>query len=212
MNELHEQMRAWLADVLEKNGLSANRLAKMIGKSASTLTRVLNDPNAKHTLSTPTVDAIIRVTRAAPPGLLAGPVRAGEPPRLPQGELDGLPVAVKTGDIRVDDAVRYLIQAEARLEPWRLNTRALEGLGYLPGDVVITDQTAPPEHGDVVVAQIYNPRGAETVFRMYAKPFLVAAAQDRVARLPMLIDDSNVVIRGVVVAMFRPRRGHLQSA
>jgi hypothetical protein len=211
MNELHEQMRHWLANVLQTHGLTANRLATMIGKSPTTLTRVLNDPNAKHTLSTPTIDAIMRVTGAQPPGSHAM-ARPGEAPRIAMSELDGLPISPQTGDLRVDEAVRYLCQATPGLDPWRLNTRALEALGYLPGDVVITDQAATAEHGDVVVAQIYRPRGAETVFRMFAKPFLVAAAQDRVARQPLLVDDSHVAIRGVVVAMFRPRRGHLQAA
>lgn len=207
MDELQESVRAWLTDVLRQTGKTPSALARAIGTSTSTLTRYLNQPDHKHVLSTRTIDAITRVTG------LPGPPGAGSSgARLPAGEIDGMEINTQTGDVRVDDAVRYLCAAENGLSPWRLNTRALEGVGYLPGDVVVVDLNADAESGDVVVAQVYDQRGAETVFRLYAKPFLTAAANDRVARVPLLVDDAHVCIRGVVVAMFRPRRGHLAVA
>jgi hypothetical protein len=203
-----EQTRAWLRDVLVRTGLSPNALANRIGKSPTTLTRFLNDPKAHHELRLDTVRRIVEATGVQPPLATAG--EAGPPSH--RAEVDGLALKVETGDLRVDDAVRYLCAADANLSPWRLNTRAVELMGYLPGDIVIVDLAASPQDGDVVVAQIYNARGADTVFRLYAKPYLMAAANDRISRAPMLVDDKAVAIRGVAVAMFRPRRGHLHAA
>jgi hypothetical protein len=214
MNDLHDRMRAWLHEVLDHQQVRPNGLARLTGVSPTTLTRVLNDPKAKHTLSATTIDAIVRATGYPPPdfaGSEAGNALHPLPPAQGQ-ELDGLKLPAETGDARIDDAVRFLCQADDNFTPWRLNTRALEGLGYLPGDVVIVDLAQKPEAGDVVVAQIYKARGADTVFRLYAKPFLTAAANDRVMRPPLLVDDDRVAIRGTVIAMFRPHRGHLQAA
>lgn len=220
MSELQDSVRTWLRAVLDETGLSASALARQIGTSTTTLTRALNDPNSKHVLSMRTIDAISRATGKPGPngqGGTQGQAQGGDQaaamfdPALGR-ELDGRALPVETGDARVDDAVRYLCAAENGLYAQRLNSRALEGVGYLPGDVMVVDLNQSAKLGDVVVAQIYKQRGAETVFRLYAKPFLIAAALDRCPHLPMLVDDDRVSIRGVVVASFRPRRGHLHAA
>jgi lambda repressor-like predicted transcriptional regulator len=207
MSELQESVRAWLRSVLDETGLTASALARSIGTSTTTLTRVLNDPLAKHVLSTRTIDAIARTTGISGPG--APP--SGQA-RMPEHEIDGLQLKTQTGDVRIDDAVSFLCSNENGLTPWRLNTRALEGMGYLPGDVVIVDLNATADTGDVVVAQVNQGKSADTIFRIYAKPFVSACAIDRVARAPLVVDDIHVSICGVVVAMFRPRRGHLKAA
>lgn len=204
MDPTKDSVRAWLEDLLEKSGLSAYALAKQIGKSPSTITRAV-DPASKHTLSHRTIMEIVQATgRPGPSG-----ERAAGQARLPSNEIDGAPLELETGDARVDDAVRYLCGAENALAPWRLNTRALEMMGYLPGDVVIVDLNGQAQAGDIVAAQNYKGR-VETIFRIFTPPFLVAAATDRVPRPPMLVDNDTVSIRGVVVAMFRPMRGHLR--
>lgn len=150
MTEIRDEVRAWLRQVLEQTGMSATRLAREIGTSTTTLTRVLNDPNYTGVLSHRTIAAITRVTGQA------GPNTAVTTARNAPGELDGLHLPPETGDLRVDDAVRYLCQAEASLAPWRLNTLALESLGYLPGDIMMVDMNAVAESGDIVVAQVYS--------------------------------------------------------
>lgn len=207
MNELHQNVRSWLRGVLSETNLSATALAAGIGVSTTTLTRVLNDASVKHTLSMSTIDKISRYT-----GISATPIADGRSIALsPEQEVQALPGDASYGDVRVDEAVRYLCQAEPGLSPWKLNTRALEVAGYLPGDIVIVDLNAAAEDGDIVVAQIYAEK-TETVFRLYNKPYLIAAAHDRVPRKPLLVDDDQVLIKGVVIATFRPRRGHLIAA
>lgn len=203
MDETQDSVRSWLRSVMDQTELSAHALARKINRAPTTITRAL-DPASKHTLSHRTIADIVAVTGLPGPG--GG--RASAPTRMPANEIDGAPLEIETGDSRVDDAVRYLCGDENALAPWRLNTRALEVMGYLPGDVVIVDLNGHPQPGDIVVAQHYKAR-VETLFRMFTPPFLVAAANDRVPRPPMLVDNATVAIRGVVVAMFRPHRGHL---
>lgn len=207
MDELRDSLRAWLRDVLDERQLTPNKLAGLAGFRPTTLTRFLNDSDAKHTLSTPTIDAIVRATGCAPPRL-----RGAVPVRPARREVDAAVLAESSGDERTDEAVRYLCQADPNLAPWQLHSRAIEALGYLPGDVVIVDQATEPATGDVVCAQVYEGRGAETKFRLYQRPWLLPAAIDRLPRVPILVDDRNARVAGVVVAMFRPRRSHLDAA
>jgi hypothetical protein len=203
MSDLQDSVRAWLRGVLDETGLSASALARQIG--TTTLTRVLNDAAAKHVLSTRTIDAIVRSTGLPGPG---SPATSAA--RMPEGEIDGLPLNPQTGDVRIDDTVRYLCAAENGLMPYRLNTRAVEGMGYLPGDLVIVDLNASADQGDVVLARLHSRK--LDIVRVFAKPYLIACAIDRVARAPLVVDDQHVSITGVVVAMFRPRRGHVHLA
>ena len=204
MNDVHHEMRGWLSEVLRRSGLSPYALAKKAGVSTTTITRGL-DPNAKHTLSSTTVAKIRAVAGDHAHAGPAAPIGFAE-----SGADELSPVAAGTsGDPRVDDAVRYLVAGDQGLVPWKLNTRALEVAGYLPGDIAIVDLNAQAVDGDAVVAQHYVGSNAQTIFRLYQKPYLVAAATDRAIRRPLAVDDMAVSIRGVVVASFRPRRGHL---
>lgn len=199
--------RAWLKAVLEKTGLDPTGLAHKAGVHPSTLTRFVNNENVTHDLSRRTISGIEKVT-----GIAYGEHRVR--PRVLQvsePEAQAYVIDSPDNDRRIDEAVRYLLQAQNGLDPWRLKSRALELAGYLPGDVLIVDLNAEPEDGDAVVAQNYE-GGTETIFRLYQKPYLVAAAVDRVPRRPLLVDDDSVMIRGVVIAMFRPRKGHLAAA
>lgn len=91
--------------------------------------------------------------------------------------------------------------------PWTLRTHALEGAGYLPGDILITDATIQPVAQDAVVARIYNEGGADTIFRIWEPPFLMAVTSDRSLRMPIeQRNDRSVIIMGTVTQSFRPRR------
>lgn len=199
--------RAWLRYVIETTKVpSVRQLALRSKVDPSTLSRFLSDEEVEHDLSRGTVDKIAKVT-----GIPFGAHADGRKPQVFEEEASAFRIDQRTNDSRINDAVRYLVQAQAGLDPWTLKTRALELAGYLPGDVVLVDLNAEPEDGDVVLAQHYDLK-TETIFRLYNKPYLVAAAVDRVPRPPLLVDDRRVMIRGVIVASFRQRKGHLAAA
>jgi len=97
-----------------------------------------------------------------------------------------------------------------RADLWQNHSAALDLAGILPGDVLVVDigdVRALP--GEIVCAQVYRRTGddAETVFRIYEPPFLVARSSDRRFTKPLLMDGENVSVRGRVRASFRR---HLQ--
>lgn len=199
--------RAWLRYVIENSGNpSIRQLAIRSKVDPSTLSRFLSDEDVDHDLSRTTVDKITKAT-----GIPFGAHADGRRPTAFEDEASPYRLDRKSNDPRISEAVRYLIQAQSGLDPWVLKTRALELAGYLPGDVVLVDLNAEPEDGDAVVAQHYDLK-TETIFRLYQKPYLVAAAVDRVPRPPLLVDDRRVMIRGVIIASFRQRKGHLAAA
>lgn len=123
------------------------------------------------------------------------------------GEPEAAPFAAGSDDDgAITRAVRALSAGRNAADPWVLKTRALESEGYLPGDVVIVDLNEAPKVGDVVCAQVFGPEGrAETVFRLWQPPYLIGTGRE--ARQPLRVGEDAVMLKGVVVASFRPRQG-----
>ncbi|MBI5112897.1 MAG: helix-turn-helix domain-containing protein [Rhodovulum sp.] len=205
-----DQQRAWIGAILSSTGWTLTDLARRAGVHQTTLTRWWNDQVGKATLSARTVSQIEAAT-AVPlsggldPARLPGPSALGDGEKLPATEL-------LRDDIEA--AVRGMIAGRNNIFPWRVKTRALEAVGFLPGDILVIDQSAIPEPGDAVCAQVYDfqggraeglPHRAETVLRLYEPPHLVAATAQPGLRRPYYVDNRTVAIVGVVVGMFRPR-------
>ncbi|MCO5091969.1 hypothetical protein [Bosea sp. (in: a-proteobacteria)] len=203
-----DHTRAWLHYVREQlGGISWRKLAMGAKVDPSTLSRFANNEDVEHDLARKTIAGIERFSRI-PYGAQAGGELLGA-----FADSEGAPYEIgrKSNDGRVDEQVRYICQSQSGLAPWTLTTRALEIFGYIPGDVLVVDSNAEPEDGDIVVAQNYDLR-TETVFRLYQKPYLLAGATDRIVRPPLVEDGRRVVIRGVVIAQYRQRKGHLAAA
>lgn len=199
--------REWLRRLPMLTGKSHTAIAADIGLAVSTLTRPLKatDPGT----STPhqrTIDKIVARYGVAPPDFgtaQRGPLRGFAEDAAPY-EPDG--------DGPLASAVRALTAGRPNVDPWVIKTRALELIGYLPGDVVLIDPGQLPNAGDAVCAQtnIDFRRGtAETAMRVYervgASFALVAASMDPAFRAPISVDD-RVVIKGVIAGMVRPLR------
>lgn len=175
-------------------------LARRTGKNPSTFSKFLNDPDKKALLDNSTVTLIEEASGIkAYEHSLSGKARG-----LAESEssrYDAEPMA--PGNIAVD----AMKAGRNGVDPWVLHSRCLETAGYMPGDVLIVDLNAKPGPGDVVCAQVYDRSGkAETVFRIFEDPFLVAATMDASLIKPLLIDNDRVVVRGVVIASVRERK------
>jgi transcriptional regulator with XRE-family HTH domain len=197
---IQDRQRTWLQELVKETGLKVSQLAAEAGVSDTTLSRLVNNPEYRGTLSQLTINRLVEKFNVPGPdeyGAQRRPILPGfsEAERVNYGaDSDGA-------------AVQALI-AGRTLDPWRLRTNAIEDVGYLPGDVVLVDPNAQPASQDVVCAQVYDwTRGrAETVWRVFDPPFLVAASKDRSLYKPVLVDNDKVMIRGVVVQMIRPHR------
>jgi transcriptional regulator with XRE-family HTH domain len=194
--EAKNLVRRWLEQILEVRGWNAAQLARETGVSPSTISRALSDD--KFVPSTGTIAKIAGATGIGLPadlglGTMASTRRFSEPEAEPFG--DELPTT---------------LEQKEDLDVWRLKTRALDQIGYLPGDLVAVDRTAFPKTRDIVCAQVYDlvRDTAETVFREFDPPYLLTRTSDPKAhRKPLVVDDERVLIVGVVVRLSRMRRG-----
>jgi len=195
-HETPRQHREYLRRVIQHTGKPPTRIAKEIGVAASTLTRLLKE-NSTATLHARTIRKLEEYSRI--------PFSGGDAPGPPGiGGLaeDAVPFDAKSADPAVSAAIKALIGGRQAADPWTIRTRALERIGYLPGDIVIVDLGRRPEAGDAVCAQVYDWRrgAAETVMRVYEPPYLIAASLDEQLRKPLVVDDEQVIIKGVLLA------------
>lgn len=196
--------RDWLRRLPILTGKSHTAMAAEIGIAVTTLTKPIrpDDPGT----STPnqrTIDRIVARYHVAPPdfGSQRGPLRAFAADAEPYQQ---------DHDTALAGAVRSLIDGRTTVSPWILKSRAIELIGYLPGDVVLVDAAPLPHPGDAVCAQtnIDFRRGtAETAMRIYERVrssyVLVASSMDPRFRAPIAVDD-RVEIKGVISGMVRP--------
>ena len=197
---LRDEQIEWLGRVMRQTGLTRHGLAVKAEIPPPTLSMFVSQ-RARHNLSAGNVRKIERAT-----GLRFG----GAESHLIARESEAEPFRAEPEDDPFTEMVNHAIGKANHLAPWRLSSRALEAAGYLPGDVLIVDLNARAEPGDVVCAQRYKWKEmtAETVFRIYEPPTtLVSATLDRDLRRPIIVDDDNVKIKGVVTASVRPRQG-----
>lgn len=205
MENSRRKQIAWVKAILAETGWNQSELARRAGLTHATLSKFLNDPNNSAELATATVGKLQAVS----------PIPHYENPRgaMPEGfdEAEAEPYDAGSQDILISRAIEALKGGSNHVQPWVLRTNALENAGYRWGDILAVDMSATPKPGDVVIAQIYDTQGgAETAFRIYHKPYLVASSNSPRHLAPTLIDQ-RVDVRGVVVASLRPRLSRLAS-
>src|ERR1043166_3447057 len=171
------------------------RIAKEVGVAPSTLTRLLKDD------STATLHArtISRLQEYSGVSFFGGDSSA--PSTFRGLAEDAVPFDAKNADPAISAAIKALIGGRKAADPWTIRTRALDRIGYLPGDIVIVDLGRRPETGDAVCAQVNDGRraAAETVMLLYEPPYLVAASLDEGLRRPLVVDNEQVIIKGVLL-------------
>lgn len=199
-NERQTQLK-WVNAILDARKWRANRLATEARIDPSSLSRFLNDRTGKRTLNSYSVEKI-----EAASGFIAYETEPSSKSSLSFNRSSGDLSAYETsGSIDVDRAVSAIVHGRNSVEPWLLQSRCLEGAGYLPGDVLLFDMNARPARGDVVAAQIFGRSGRpELIVRRYAEPFLYSVTTDADLMEPILID-KNVSLLGVLLTSMRAR-------
>ena len=198
MASVGDRQRLWLDRVLAELGVTRAELARRIEVDPSTLTKFVNSRTGA-ALSVRVQEAI---EQASGIPFAAENAEDWRPRSMREPEAD--PYKASGVSDPVEAAIAAMREGRNAVDAWVLRTRGLEEIGYLEGDIVLVDLNEAPAAGDVVCAQIYAPgMRAETVFRIYEKPWLVGAGPD--SRRPIVVDDDHVVIKGVVIALVRPR-------
>jgi DNA-binding Xre family transcriptional regulator len=193
-DQTSRQHREYLKWVIAQTGKKPTPLAREIGIAASTLSRVLKEGSTT-TLRADTLSKLQEYMSL----FVSGDSPAA--PGLRGLAEDAVPFDAERADPAVSAAIRALIGSREEADSRTIRTRALEGLGYLPGDIVIIDLRRKPVRGDVVCAQVseLGRSEPETVMRIYQPPVLVAATFDEQLQRLLWVDDPRVKIEGVVL-------------
>jgi transcriptional regulator with XRE-family HTH domain len=194
-----EDQHAFIELVLSKTGWSQTDLAHRAGLDPSTLSRFLTKGREGHAMRPSTIH---RISNAA--GIPFGDEGLPHIEGMAESEAD--PYVYETANHQAA-AIRALCANRENVDAWTLNSRAIEGAGYRPGDILLVGLGETPLAGDVVCAQVYDwAKGrAETIFRIYQPPALVAATSEANLLKPYLISDTSVAIKGIVLHVLRSR-------
>lgn len=194
-----EDQHSFIEKVLAKTGWSQTDLANRAGLDPSTLSRFLSKGRDGHALRASTLHRI-----ATASGLPYGEKILHQTSGFEESEAE--PYHYAEEDNR-SIAIRALCGNHQNVDAWTLSSRAIEGLGYRAGDVLLVGLGENPRPGDVVCAQIYdwNKGRAETIFRLYQPPALIAVTQDISLLRPYILGDNMVAVKGVVLHSLRSR-------
>lgn len=191
--ETSRLQREFVRRVVDLVGKPPTRVAKEAGLAASTLTRMLSAPaDSTQTLHARTIRKLEQYI-----SLVTGDTSA---PLGPRGLAEeAVQFDAESADPAVSAAIAALI-GNREAVPWTIRTRALECMGYLPGDIVIVALGRQPAPGDIVWAEVHSSgrSDVEMVMRIYRPPFLAAATLDKQLQLPIVVD-ARVIIKGVVL-------------
>lgn len=191
----------WVEWLRVRTGQSLSELADGAGLSSNTLTRLKQRESAL--LDALSVRMLCEYTSLPGPDLY----KLGHTQGFAEeaSRFDG---HAASNDPAASAFVKLILKDRPDAAPWWLKTRALEGLGYMLGDLVITDAKVQPRAGDAVCAQVYDIRSgsAETVFRVFEPPYLISFQSDPSLRKPLLIDNERVIVMGTVTESLRVRR------
>lgn len=197
----------WFKAAQKQAGLTSFDLGDAIGRDRSVISRVINGTQ-KLTLD----QARILAERLNVPlplflekaGLADGPTAQQLAPGF--SESDAAPFMAGAGMGEGNQrSIAAAFGERPGVDVWRVKSRAMALGGLLMGDFLLVDthQAERVRAGDVVIAQIYSPRGATTVLRRFEPPVLIAASADPDDGRVHVVDGQNVVIRGKVVASWR---------
>jgi transcriptional regulator with XRE-family HTH domain len=197
MNQLQ-----YIQYLLEKTGWSRAELAKRAGLDPTTLSRFLSSGDVIYQLRGSTIRRLELVSGIA----FGESPSSNSEPLVGFSEVEVIPFSV-VNDHNIMAAFEALHPGAINKDIWVLRSRALELVGYRPGDLIQIKLDIAPLRGDVVCAQVYDEvkSRAQTVFRIYAPPILASATTDLGLGTPYSLDDNRVVVKGVVVAMLRTR-------
>ncbi len=194
-----QQQLDYIKSVLTATGWTRTDLAQRAGLDPSTLSRFISGHREDHVLREITITRIAQASGVA--------IVGGSP--VVEGFADGEAQLIDfTENSIAANLVAALKAGSFTIDAWCLNSRALENVGYRQGDTLLVRLGENPIPGDVVCAQIYDWGGgkAETVFRIYQPPALIAATNEPSLMRPYLLDSNAVSIKGVVVHSLRSRK------
>ncbi len=198
IDQYRDSLREWMRSGLLDMGITPTKAAKKIGVATTTLTKFLNDPSYTFT---PKDTVIARLER-----LFGRPAPRSQPQGFALPEIEATPVKPETLPAPQREALAALTAGRRGIETWSVLGNYLQAAGVQTGDVLLVDPHENPRAGDIVCAELHEQGARRTVFRVYEKPYLVAATFEAKSWMPIVVDDRNVIVRGVVTDRLARRR------
>lgn len=196
----------WFKSAQKRAGKTSFDLGHAIDRDRSVISRIVNGTQM------PTLDQArilaqeLGVTLDSfleKAGMASAPTAQAFSPGF--AEADAAPYTPQPENEGRERAIAMAMGQRAGVDVWRVKSNAMAMAGLIDGDFILVDTHAAEraKAGDVVVAQIYNPRGATTVLRWMQPPVLVSASPNPADISIHVVDGINVVVRGKVVASWR---------
>lgn len=194
------ETKDWIRAVARHLGLSPSQLSLNSGMAASTVTRYLNDNSGVVGISQSSLEKIAHYS-------------GFRPHQMPgQQRTDGIDEVVP---FRRDTAAveEWILQAIERatggkngVGAWVVQAATLDGVGVLPGDIILVDHSRRPSVGDVVIVEVKTHPKAEPEKRMrvWQPPFVMAHSVRLGPQRPEQVDEDLVTLAGTRVGLIRP--------
>jgi transcriptional regulator with XRE-family HTH domain len=199
----------WFKAQQKRVGITADEIAAVLGRDRSVVSKILN---GKQRMTLEWAGAFAKALDV-PLAIVLEKAGVADTPvvhQLTPGFAGGDAMPFVHGPAASAESARQRAIASVMgekngVDVWRVKGRAMALAGLLEGDFILVDTFASERvrPGDVVIAQVYNPRGATTVLRRFEPPVLVAASPDKEDARVHVVDGENVVIRGKVTASWR---------
>lgn len=203
--------KTWLKQRLRTSGKTSADLAVAIARDRAVVSRIMNG----HQVMTLDQAKTIAAEIGAPLSDLLARAGLADPPTAQIftpgfAESDAAPwvAGPAMGEGETVRSVAAALGADRPgIDIWRVKGQAMALAGLLAGDYMLVDTHASEraKAGDIVVAQLYNNAtgNATTVLRRFEPPVLVAASIDPADGRVHVVDGTNVVIRGKIIASWR---------
>lgn len=195
-----------LRNVLKKHGMSQTDLARLLGRDKAVVTNLFS---GKRSLKAEEAMLIARHLGVDVAQILgekpAAQKRGMEEPAvlIPFRQA---PLKTKKSKQIVEKSGKFFLKDSdvtgANVYAVEVRDDSLNLLGFMPGDIVISDLDAPCKPGQVVVVQYYKGAGAETLLRKFEPPLLMAHSTSQ-AHKPLNVDKDNVRLVSPVIKLIR---------
>ncbi|MBU2867037.1 helix-turn-helix domain-containing protein [Pacificibacter marinus] len=206
----------WFKNTLKQKNVSSEDVASILGLAQSNISHIYAGRQQmslkwaqafSQALDIPVDEILRRAGQTGETGRDEITERTLKDLRRGFSDSDATPYAAGPSETKKTETIAIQFGQRAGVDVWTVGTDCMRLGGYLKGDQILVDthKSEQCRAGDVVIAQVYDNQGggAKTVLRRFEPPALIAdSALDENQRI-IIVDGTNTVIKGKVVAQWR---------
>jgi transcriptional regulator with XRE-family HTH domain len=193
-----------LKQLLAKNGISQTDLARLLRRDKAVITNLFQGKRQLKAEEAMVIASHIGVPVAQILGIHE-PRGLAEPAVLIPFQSEPEMSKRNTGVVKKDGKF-FLEMNDRGLSPkayaLEVGDDSMNLAGIMKGDIVISELDRPCKHGQIVIAQHYQGRGAKTLIRKYEAPLLLPYSTLAMFK-PLRMDDTNARLVSPVLKLIR---------